>query len=780
MSDAIVSSELINQQLSFIKGTLVLFSVFSPENPFWIKSVQEAGASSDVSGITNNGISDGTLYWNTKDVEPGTYYYVSENDAQISAEIEIKPNEGLSSFSTEDGNTPPLFMYMVREANDDGDSNNPIDRYILTRIGGRTASQVRTLMAEYRNRNLALNYENVDDNVIDDIIAHYLQFVDAIVDADLQASVESALERSGFSNLESLNINPQNILEAFASESIITVDDDNNSEKVGLFGTVMDALIKRNIAPSRQMIYKIYDKLNNIKIKSPTTLQVEEVIEDFEINASNKNSFFKASSEVPITATINTDSIINGNGNGNVETQLFEIRIFEEFDDDDLDEGEEPEFMFFAINNEFQGLGNNDGSSQLTEEIIDGTEFEVGGVTYTIAGSLDVGPLFFDENPGYIFLLWLQDETGKPEDSLGAPEPDENLIMNGPQENGIPVFIFETQEADQIEFRLFEEFDDDDLDEGEEPEFMFFAINTAFQGLENNSEPFDISEEDIDGTEIEVGGVTYTIAGSLDVGPLFFEEPSGYIFLLWLQDETGKPEDSLGAPEPDGNLIMNGPQENGIPFFVERSNGESTSENNTLPGTYEYRLYLPNRSSFSGFPPVKMIYTGLGQGGDGPLSVNDIIGTSFTANNREYTITNAVDARAVFNTENFDGIGVGNRMIFFVFLDTEINNFKQMGELFRQPMDFLSEEEGSEDIRILGVRDTGFPIFIDYEPVKEIQVGDTWYIEQTGIEEVLVEPADENTTLTFPSGSGPKTQLNSIMKIICTSENEFKITGGTQ
>ena len=205
MSDSVDQHESdVNQPLSFLKGTLVLFSVFTPENPFWITSVPQPGVGSDVIGITNNGITDGTLYWDTNSVEPGIYYYVSEHNVELSAVIEIKDNQGVSGFSIGAGNDPPLFMYRVREASDDATTDHPIDRYVIERIGGRTASQVRSLMAEYRNKNLALNYAHVDDHVIDDIIAHYMQFVDAIIDADLQATVESALARAGFA--ESLSL----------------------------------------------------------------------------------------------------------------------------------------------------------------------------------------------------------------------------------------------------------------------------------------------------------------------------------------------------------------------------------------------------------------------------------------------------------------------------------------------------------------------------------------------------------------------------------------------
>ncbi len=194
----------VNPPLTCIKGTILIFSVQASENPFWIKALNEAGPGSDVLGIFNNGVSNGTLYWDTSFVEPGTYYYVSENNHHISSTIEVKENDAIHGFRYGDGFDPPGFMFAVREANDDGDTDNPIDRYLIRRIGARTASQVRSLMQQYRETNTGLNYQYVDDNVVDDIIAHYMQFIDAVVESDLQGSLENALVRTGFQSSLSL------------------------------------------------------------------------------------------------------------------------------------------------------------------------------------------------------------------------------------------------------------------------------------------------------------------------------------------------------------------------------------------------------------------------------------------------------------------------------------------------------------------------------------------------------------------------------------------------
>jgi hypothetical protein len=58
--------------------------------PFWIKTAQTTGTGNAVtSGVTNNGTDFGTVTWDTTGVAEGTYYYISENDANFTGVINI-------------------------------------------------------------------------------------------------------------------------------------------------------------------------------------------------------------------------------------------------------------------------------------------------------------------------------------------------------------------------------------------------------------------------------------------------------------------------------------------------------------------------------------------------------------------------------------------------------------------------------------------------------------------------------------------------------------------
>ena len=77
-------------------GDVLVFNVSAPGHPFWIKTFPGTGnANAVTTGLTtNNGIASGTVTWNTSNVTAGTYYYSSENHANLSGNIII------SSFGT--------------------------------------------------------------------------------------------------------------------------------------------------------------------------------------------------------------------------------------------------------------------------------------------------------------------------------------------------------------------------------------------------------------------------------------------------------------------------------------------------------------------------------------------------------------------------------------------------------------------------------------------------------------------------------------------------------
>lgn len=81
-----------NSTITARVGDILSFAVSSPGNPFWIKVVKTTGnANAVVTGtITNNGITNGTVTWNTANVAPGTYFYTSQNSTVPSGNIVIQ------------------------------------------------------------------------------------------------------------------------------------------------------------------------------------------------------------------------------------------------------------------------------------------------------------------------------------------------------------------------------------------------------------------------------------------------------------------------------------------------------------------------------------------------------------------------------------------------------------------------------------------------------------------------------------------------------------------
>jgi len=59
--------------LNFNIGDSVNFEVDTPGHPFYLKTVQRTGTSDLISGVTNNGATNGTVSWTP--TAAGTYYY---------------------------------------------------------------------------------------------------------------------------------------------------------------------------------------------------------------------------------------------------------------------------------------------------------------------------------------------------------------------------------------------------------------------------------------------------------------------------------------------------------------------------------------------------------------------------------------------------------------------------------------------------------------------------------------------------------------------------------
>ena len=66
-----------NSNIYVRSGDILTFEVNTAGHPFWIKTVSSTGTGNAVTTgtISNNGISTGTIIWNTAGVDPGNYYY---------------------------------------------------------------------------------------------------------------------------------------------------------------------------------------------------------------------------------------------------------------------------------------------------------------------------------------------------------------------------------------------------------------------------------------------------------------------------------------------------------------------------------------------------------------------------------------------------------------------------------------------------------------------------------------------------------------------------------
>jgi len=73
-------------------------------HPFWIKTVRVDGTGNAVTtGITNNGTDFGTITWDTSSVTPGTYYYISEFEPDMSGIISVQAVPDSLTFNTSTG-----------------------------------------------------------------------------------------------------------------------------------------------------------------------------------------------------------------------------------------------------------------------------------------------------------------------------------------------------------------------------------------------------------------------------------------------------------------------------------------------------------------------------------------------------------------------------------------------------------------------------------------------------------------------------------------------------
>ena len=119
------------------RNDVLTFNVNASGHPFWIVSQLTNGAYDSqyivTSNITNNGTDNGTIVWNTKDVPPGTYYYICSSHATMQGTITVSSYTGsvyqagdtiTGSTSGASGTVTSVTDYVVRFASV---TNGPFD-----------------------------------------------------------------------------------------------------------------------------------------------------------------------------------------------------------------------------------------------------------------------------------------------------------------------------------------------------------------------------------------------------------------------------------------------------------------------------------------------------------------------------------------------------------------------------------------------------------------------------------------------------------------------------
>lgn len=101
-----------NQNFDIRIGEIMEFSVESPGQPFWIKTLQITGTGNAVTtGITNNGTASGSIIWDTSNVAPGVYYYISQNSSIMTGTITVKYSQLDRSYTAVDARTQPYALF---------------------------------------------------------------------------------------------------------------------------------------------------------------------------------------------------------------------------------------------------------------------------------------------------------------------------------------------------------------------------------------------------------------------------------------------------------------------------------------------------------------------------------------------------------------------------------------------------------------------------------------------------------------------------------------------
>ena len=106
--------------LTLERGKTYEFEVSAQGHPFWIKTDQISGSSSQYNdGITNNGLSNGKLIFTVPSDAPSTLYYICQIHSNMTGVINIVDNnngtiiETSSSNSDSSSASPPVYGYSL-------------------------------------------------------------------------------------------------------------------------------------------------------------------------------------------------------------------------------------------------------------------------------------------------------------------------------------------------------------------------------------------------------------------------------------------------------------------------------------------------------------------------------------------------------------------------------------------------------------------------------------------------------------------------------------------
>jgi hypothetical protein len=101
-----------NQAFDVRIGETVEFSVNTPGQPFWIKTLQITGTGNAVTtGITNNGATTGSVIWDTTNMAPGIYYYISQNSSLMTGTITLRYSQVDRAYTAVGARTQPYALF---------------------------------------------------------------------------------------------------------------------------------------------------------------------------------------------------------------------------------------------------------------------------------------------------------------------------------------------------------------------------------------------------------------------------------------------------------------------------------------------------------------------------------------------------------------------------------------------------------------------------------------------------------------------------------------------